>query len=449
MNLQLLLISRIVLAALFSLLVSAGWLVYDSHRQAMQSTQTGAHTLVRQLELQLSRQSAGLGEIKPFPDFELWKQSAHSSGVCVELIQAANASTTRLCTGSRGLQPVWPDWFDSLYRQLFQPGRTQIWPVAFNGSVYATLLISPEAELEIAMAWQHVSGLAGLTVLTLAIVCSLVYFSVSRALKPAEIIVNGLELMEQDNPEYRLPDFSLREWQRIAAALNQFSASRRNLLAEQRRLTFKLLNLQEDERRELARELHDEFGQCLAAINAATTGIEQSAGYHADIGEDAGRIKRITGHMMDAIRSLLMRLRPAGFDELGLAASLQGLVASWNSTQAGRIRFTLNLSGQVDGLSPEQSIALFRIVQEGINNIVKHASASQAEINLAVASAQVCLQITDNGSARELPFAKGGVGLPGIQERAAGFNGRMELAIIQPQGLKLTVSMPVSAEVPA
>lgn len=447
MNLQMHLITRIVLAALFSLLVTAGWLVYDSHRQALQTVNAGAQTLTRQLELQLSRQSVGLGEIKPFPDFELWKQNANSSGLCVALTLVENGSMHRQCTGSKWIEQDWPSWFENLYRRVFQPGGTQSMAVQFNGRRFATLAIAPEAELEITAAWHRVRDLTGLTLLTLTMVCALVYFSVNRALKPAQIIINGLGLMEQGRLDYRLPDFSLREWQRIASALNQFAAGQQALLNERRQLTLKLLNLQEEERRELARELHDEYGQCLAAINAATAGIEQIAGQNVEIKEDTGRIKRITEHMMAGIRLFLNRLRPAEFDELGLAASLQSLVASWNASSSGRIRFTLNLSGEMDVVSNEQAIAVFRMVQEGINNIIKHSAATLAEISLSVASGRICLQITDNGTVKHLPFDRSGAGLLGIQERVAGFNGEFSLAIANPHGLKLTVSMPVSAVV--
>ena len=248
---------------------------------------------------------------------------------------------------------------------MLNPGLEITRPIAFNGRVYGSLTVTPNAEMEIAHTWGNISSLLGLSAMTVLAVCLLVFLSINRALRPAGIIVAGLESMEKGNLAERLPSFELIEWQRTAKAINRLAASQQQLLAERQKLTVKLINLQEEERRFLARELHDEFGQCLAATNAVAASIAQTAKQQcpALVG-DADHISRITQHMLDNVRDLLKRLRPAELDELGLAASLNSLVSGWNARSAGKIRYQLNITGNCALLPEPFTITLFRITQE-------------------------------------------------------------------------------------
>jgi len=296
-------------------------------------------------------------------------------------------------------------------------------------------------------AWDKTRSLMALSTVTVSAVCLLVYLSINRALKPAQTIVAGLEDMEAGHLAYRLPSFELNEWQRIAAAINQLAASQQQLLEERQNLVVKLINVQEEERRYLARELHDEFGQCLAAINAVATVIKQTAAQQCpDLVDEAERISRITAHMLNSVRDLLGRLRPAEFDELGLAASLNSLVAGWNGRGGGKTRYRLSVNGNCASLREEQAVALFRIAQEGLTNIAKHAAASSVCISLAISSEAVVLAVEDDGVAMQLPFADtGGIGLLGIRERVAALRGQLSLAIAESHGLIVEVRIPMTA----
>ena len=201
--------------------------------------------------------------------------------------------------------------------------------MAFNGQVHGSIVVTPSAEMGIASAWQAIRGLMGLSASTTLALCLLVYFTISRVLRPAQVIVTGLEKMEKGELSFRLPAFELDEWQRTGKAINQLAASLEQLLSERKKLALKLMNIQEEERRYLARELHDEFGQCLAAINAVAASISQTAENECpELVPEGKNISRIAHHMMESLRGLLMRLRPSDIDELGLTASLKGLV-SW------------------------------------------------------------------------------------------------------------------------
>ncbi len=277
MNLQLHLLSRIAAVALLCLLVIASYALYQSHRQAAQTTQQMAESLGKQLELQLLLINSGIGQANPFPDFELWKQTGGQPGVCIAYRATDNTVTRSLCNGTKPIDADWPAAFEKVYRLIFSPGLPKVRSIALNGRVYGALNITTSAELEIEEAWNKTLSLMALSTVTVLAVCLLVYLSISRALRPAKTIVAGLEDLESGHFAYRLPTFELKEWRRIASAINQLAASQQQLLEERQTLIVKLINLQEEERRYLASELHDEFGQCLAAINADATSIRQTA----------------------------------------------------------------------------------------------------------------------------------------------------------------------------
>ncbi|MDD2722913.1 MAG: histidine kinase [Methylovulum sp.] len=446
MNLPYHILTRIIAAALLCLLANAAYVLRSSDQQARQATQRIAEALGKQLSFQQLQISAGFGGALPFPDFTLWKQTSNAPGICVRFVAAGSQQTYRLCNGAELDTLQVPSSFANGYRWFFQPGLALTQSIRFKGRDYGELTVTPSADMEITQAWEDTSRLLGLSITTVAAVCCLVYLGIRRALHPVQTIVAGLGQLEQGRLDYRLPRFALDEWQRIAEAVNQLAASQQQLLNERQRLAVQLLNLQEEERRYLARELHDEFGQCLAASNALAASIAQTAatkcpGLLAEIGQ----ISRITQHILDGVRGLLQRLRPAELEDLGLAASLASLVSGWNAL-GGKTRYHLEINGDCAGLPEPLAITLFRISQECLTNIAKHADASHARVGLAVSGDSVALTIEDDGIASQLPFSQNkGIGLLGIRERVMALDGRLTLRIVPPHGLKVEARLPIHA----
>ncbi|WP_305908602.1 sensor histidine kinase [Methylomarinum sp. Ch1-1] len=450
MNLQRHLLLRIVIVALACLAASSTYVLYRSDRHARQITQETARSLSQQLELQLLRRNAGFGEAERFPDFSLWKQTGGQPGFCLRFVSTEKATIYSLCNGSKLSGQNIPEGFKTFYRHIFNPDFKVTRSIALNDRVYGYLTVTPNTESNIARAWDDIVSLGGLSALTVLAVCILVSLTIRRALRPAGIIVDGLDRIGQGDLVYRLPSFDLLEWQHTATAINRLTASQQQLLSERQKLAVKLMKLQEEERRALARELHDEFGQCLAAINAVTASITQTAETQCPaLVEESRQIGRISQHMMDHVRGLLGRLRPVELDELGLVPSLNRLVADWNTLSGERqVRFRLEVTGDASTLTDALSVTLFRIAQECMTNIVKHAAATNASVTLVIGGASVRLTVKDDGNACTLPFSDGpGIGLLGIRERVDALRGRLTLAIAEPRGLIVTTMLPVHAEV--
>ncbi|WP_262967284.1 hypothetical protein [Methylobacter psychrophilus] len=209
MNLQIHLLSRIILVALLCLLATTAYVLYHSNQQARQATQLTAESLVKQLELQLLRINGGFGQANLFPDFDLWKQTGSVPGICVSFV-ATDSATRSLCNGTKLPVHNYPTGFESFYRQLLNPGLVLTRPIVFKDQIFGLLTVTPSAEMEIAQAWVNICGLLRLSAMTVLAVCLLVFLSISRALRPAKIIVSGLEKLEKA-PTYRLPPFELSE----------------------------------------------------------------------------------------------------------------------------------------------------------------------------------------------------------------------------------------------
>lgn len=442
-NLKAYLLLQIILVAIFCLMATGAYFLFQANRQVRQEAEMTLDSIGKYLEMQLLRIDANLQDPRHFPDFELWKQSHAASGVCLRYASANRESSYGLCRGEGPIKR-WPVIFEKLYRKIFNPGVELMRPLLFKGQDHGSITVIPSAEMELSRAWEHLSGLLGLSVSTAVAVCMLVYLTIHRALRPAQIIVDNLEKMHNADAATQLPPFNLTEWQRIGAAINEFAATQKQLLSERKKLALQLMKVQEEERRYIARELHDEFGQCLSAINALSSSIAQTARQDCpQLVPETENIARINRRVMEALRTLLVRLCPAELDELGLEASLDTMVTEWNKQYVGKIHCQLIFEGAFQQLKKPIPITLYRIVQEGLTNIAKHSGATQASVALKIVGQTITLVIEDNGKADVFPLAGSqGIGLLGIRERINGLGGQLDLISGESGGLVVRVMLP-------
>ena len=159
--------------------------------------------------------------------------------------------------------------------------------------------------------------------------------------------------MREGQLDTRLPSFEVIEWKRTSEAINSLVDSQSQIMIENRQLVLKLMNIQEEEQRYISREMHDEFGQCLAGINALTTSLDQSAKTQCPaLVTEIRSISQITKHMMEIVRNMLTRLRPADVDDLGLTSSLKKLITSWNTHSQGQTQYRISIDSNIEQ-SPE------------------------------------------------------------------------------------------------
>ena len=199
---------------------------------------------------------------------------------------------------------------------------------------------------------------------------------------------------------------------------------------ELEQLTRLLLRAQEDERRRIARELHDEAGQALTAVK-----IELDLDGHRDAGEKVGRA-------LAQVRDLSNLLRPSARDDLGLSAALRALAA--DVSERSRIKVDLKIETGGRTFSPEVEVVLYRVVQEALTNIVRHAKATWVRAQLAMRGHDVWLTVEDDGQGLT-PGAEPKLGWLGMQERVTAAGGTLTISTAEPRGVRLTARIPVGA----
>jgi hypothetical protein len=218
------------------------------------------------------------------------------------------------------------------------------------------------------------------------------------------------------------------------------------LLGEKRYLAQKCMEVQEDERHHLARELHDELGQCITAIRADTKIIQElSKGCDARLEASASAIEGISSRLYEVVHSMMQRLRPSMLDDVGLVETLKEEVEAWQARQPD-IAYRLQIKGDLPTLRESINISIYRIVQECLTNIAKHAMATQVNITLGIIDGStgklVQLEIQDNGVGMDPQSPGGGFGLIGMRERVEALNGEFELSATPGGGMKITATLP-------
>jgi signal transduction histidine kinase len=405
----------------------------DADQSARQRIDTAATIAAKELALQQNKLEWLRGQASTFPDLQVVAGQVLAPGLCLAYRAADGDIQQRLCVGEHAADA--PSAFAAFYGMLFHPGREIAAPVTFQGRRLGEAVAWGDPAAVTAQAWQAVHHLLAAMGVTLLLLALLVYAALARALRPTRAIRAGIARIAADDLSARLPPFDLAELSEIRAVFNHLAESLEAALAERTALSRRLIALRDDERRHLARELHDEFGQNLAAIRALA-----ASGRTAD----CARIGTTASEMAETLRNALFRLRPPEVDELGLAASLEGLVEDWNGHSRGRTRFEIRLDGGLESLPDAVGSSLYRIAQEALTNAAKHAEATRVTLALTLRPKEVEMTVADDGrSGGAEPAIRSGLGLLGIRERVDSLGGRMRFDPGHGTGSSLRVVIPV------
>jgi two-component system sensor histidine kinase UhpB len=213
------------------------------------------------------------------------------------------------------------------------------------------------------------------------------------------------------------------------------------LLKHNSDLLQRLFSAQEDERLALARDLHDEMGQTSTAIRTEVALIQRSQTLEHPTMESLRRIDVSAQHLSQITRQMLQRLRPPALDSMGLASALSALCDDWQNSTQTMCRF--HVESLPDSLNDYACVTVYRIVQEALTNIARHAYAQKVSVKLVVNALGLNLSIDDDGQGMaDTQAVHSGFGLLGIQERAASLAGEFKLQSQTGQGVHLTVHIP-------
>jgi two-component system sensor histidine kinase UhpB len=342
-----------------------------------------------------------------------------------------------------------PAWFAHLLAP--DPAR-YVFPL--RGGVM--LVVQAQPSRAVLDAWDDVTFLAAIAAAMFIIVNGLAFWSVKRALEPFPVIAEGLERLQQGDLGYRLPPLAGNEAHAIGAAFNRMAqAVQDKVLAErkardaetrleERREMASLADQRvEEERRLIAHELHDEFGQSVTAIRSLALAIATQGGVKDPAtGEVARLISDEAARLYDAMHGLIPRLAPLSLDSLGLAATLESLV---RDSQRRHPSIALTLRQQLpDELGPSVTLAIYRVVQEGLINALRHAQASRVDIVLEGGVRRIVATVTDDGVGLSAEWARPGhFGLRGLTDRVQQLGGMFNIGNHEGRGVRLTADIPL------
>lgn len=230
--------------------------------------------------------------------------------------------------------------------------------------------------------------------------------------------------------------FSWRRWNEI-----------RLLLKDNHILLQHATRMQENERRKIAQDLHDELGQYLNAIRLESASLKSQARNTEKVQLISNRISEHASYAYNMAKQLMYRLRPVALDDLGLSAALNHLINTWktssNTTSFNSPLYNLNIRGQVDQIPEDIAIDIYRIVQEGLTNASRHARAHHIEINIQAFPDYLSIEIKDDGIGFNPHQSHHGLGVAGIRERVESHQGVFRIHSKPSNGCLLSISIPL------
>src|SRR4051794_28242034 len=339
-------------------------------------------------------------------------------------------------TGDERTPPSVPAWFVA----LVHPEKTAVSvPISINGKP-GSLLITSHPDDEMAEIWDGI-----VTQLQVGSAIAIVLFLitimvVSRALAPIETLSAAMSQIESGFYDTRVKPDGPPELAAICNKLNHLAGVLGDAVDEKRRLAERVVSLQDVERKEIARELHDEFGPYLFALRAHASALTRMA----DADEpNMDRLRKHGGAILEQVNALqqfnrrvLEKLRPAGLIELGLREALGALLRLWGETHPDVVIETAISPDLGDG-GETADLTIYRTIQEALTNVFRHAGATCVNVSIeptALASGTMSagrgaalVRVRDNGGGLR-PDHRLGLGLTGMRERILALGGTLTVA---------------------
>jgi two-component system, NarL family, sensor histidine kinase UhpB len=347
-------------------------------------------------------------------------------------LRESNRSTRLVPTGEE--PPAWFVRLLDISSVLNEPKRKNI---ILNGRFIGELVITPDPSFELREIWDDTSGLLAIVGLFGLSVLLFVYWTVRATFKPVKQIIHGLNQIERGEYQSRLPGFEQIELSEISDKFNSMASTLEQSIRNNHRLTQQIIHLQEEERKKLARDLHDEIGQYLTAVHVDASALV-AAKKLSVARESAQAIAQITRQMMVTIQDILARLRPRVLDELGLSLALAELIHHWHDRNRG-IMVVNAISNHLSQHDESVSVTVYRILQECLTNISKHAAATRVTIEVTEDEQGLSLMVEDDGRGFDTSVQSRGYGLAGMQERVEGLMGSMNITSAPGQGTRIEV----------
>lgn len=437
---------RVSLFALLVLCLGAAVTLLETRYRVRDDIQRTGFTIRQLITDEINRNSMAydrtLGDIGI--DLGTLKPIGQLLNFCIEITDIHAHAIDRQCFART--MPL-PEAVEDIMRWVIGSDAVYLGNIGqYPGITVGHLTITPNYGSEVLELAQQLGKLLAVSAMIL-LLSLFVYRPVRNALAPSATILDTLRRMEQGDLAARMPAFALIELNHIGQGFNHLADRLEGTIRSQQRLAHRLLSAREEERQHLARELHDEFGQYLASLSAEAAFARELADESVpELRPCADSIGKTSEHMMEVLQQILHRLRPIGLDEFGLGPSLEQLIAGWKR-RSRDIRFTLAAAPDLGDLPDDINVSVYRIIQEGITNAVRHGQPSHVAVTLRRGPAGLALEIRDDGQGSPPPDGDagkpGGFGRLGMEERVLALGGSLGIHPAPGRGTLVSVSFPL------
>ncbi|MEM7466892.1 MAG: histidine kinase [Pseudomonadota bacterium] len=438
---------RLLISGLAILVLAISWLMYSNNQQWSREIVAASDAMLRILAIQNTGIRQGIGLEPRFPDWYPVTQVNLPKGACVRLLDESNRPLNTTCRGLGSTPQTSPDWFQRIYLRAFSNKQTYRREFSARKKQFVLEIVT-DPDIEVVTVWKRTELAIILTISVLLFLGLITAWSIRSALKPVKAIVNYLGDLGSGSAKAELSSLRFRELKQIAEACEDLS---NNLETERKRrnaLVEELNSAQEEERRAIALELHDEFGQHLSGIAANALALNQAAAL--DVArEDAARISESVQQLKDLLEKLLQRLRPFPEESNSLEKGALSLLRDLERNSQEHVTTTFNTEGDIEQLPVSIRAVAFRIIQESLTNVYKHAGATHVEVQLAIQGSYLDITVRDDGKITDANSINLGFGMSGMRERVAALDGAVDFLPADDHGLIVHARLPIERHNPA
>ncbi len=317
-----------------------------------------------------------------------------------------------------------PSWFRDLLGAAPRPVMIHVPPI---GSGFRAIVLTPIAEPDVGAAWGEFVGVVLVLSGSAGVGLIMVYLVIGAAFRPLKVLATQFGRISTGDYSGRVSEGGPSELLSLQRGFNHMASELAGTTERNRQLTDQLLTIQDEERADIARDLHDEIGPHLFAVNMDAEMIAQlnASGRHSAIPAQVRAIQGAVGHMQRQVRDLLGRLRPTRVTELGLNAAIADLVRFW-AMRRPDIAFHVTALDDETCVSEPTKDVIYRVIQEAANNAVRHGNPKTIRIAIAADDRQALnVSISDDGARGQAQPTSGGLGLIGMRERVLAAGGSL------------------------
>jgi len=314
-----------------------------------------------------------------------------------------------------------PHWFVEL---LGLPEVGAAFPVRIAEKQVGDIVYAPDLAAELYEKWIGFLALVLSAFALMLLTSTIAYFTAGNVLNALRSLAEGLTRMRKGDYEHLVAASGPPEIRKSSEEANELARTLSRLSQDNRNLLRKIVSLQDDERRDIARDLHDELGPLLFGIRANAVALQDGAPQDEKLDASVKAMVGSVEALQLANRRILDRLRPLHIRELGLEKSVQTLL-QYARSQAPGLQLSLRIDPRLDGVDGLLSQTVYRVIQEGITNVLRHANAGAVSVEAMIEGTDVTVEICDDGVGFT-PDQAFGRGLTGMHERVRALSGTFE-----------------------